>query len=131
MARTYRESAIEEMLGTVEEAMCQVINCWGDLPPPMKEAIEQFRAQLGTAINSVEFVKRHSTGKYTKLTTAKALPDVAVASGSGYGAQPRPSFLDPEPSLGVAPNELGESATRRGDGCDRPTVGSSPETDPA
>ena len=38
MARTYRDSAIEEMLGTVEEAMCQVINCWGDLPPPMKEA---------------------------------------------------------------------------------------------
>jgi hypothetical protein len=58
MARTYREIAIEEMLGTVEEAMSQVINCWGDLPPPMKEAIEQFRTQLGTAIDSVEFVKR-------------------------------------------------------------------------
>jgi hypothetical protein len=38
MARTYRDSAIEEMLGTVEEAMCQVINCRGDLPAPMKEA---------------------------------------------------------------------------------------------
>ena len=25
MARTYRDSAIEEMLGTVEEAMCQVL----------------------------------------------------------------------------------------------------------
>ena len=131
MARTYRDSAIEEMLGTVEEAMCQVINCWGDLPAPMKEAIEQFRAQLGTAIDSVEFVKRHSTGKYTKLTTAKALPDVAMPPGSGYGAQPRPSFLDPELSLGDAPNELRESAMRRGDGCDRPTVGSSPETEPA
>ena len=58
MARTYREVAIEEMLGTVEEAMCQVIDWWGDLPPPMKEAIEQFRARLGTAIDSVEFVKR-------------------------------------------------------------------------
>jgi hypothetical protein len=46
MARTYRDSAIEEMLGTVEEAMCQVINCRGDLPAPMKEAIEQFGAQL-------------------------------------------------------------------------------------
>jgi hypothetical protein len=31
---------------------------WGDLPPPMKEAIEQFRSQLGAAIDSVEFVKR-------------------------------------------------------------------------
>jgi hypothetical protein len=58
MARTYREIAMEEMLGTVEEAMCQVIDWWGDLPPPMKEAIEQFRTQLGAAIDSVEFVKR-------------------------------------------------------------------------
>jgi hypothetical protein len=58
MVRTYREIAIEEMLGTVEEAMSQVLDWWGDLPPPMKEAIEQFRFQLGAAIDSVEFVKR-------------------------------------------------------------------------
>jgi hypothetical protein len=58
MARTYREVAIEEMLGTVEEAMHRVLNCWVDLPPLMKEAIEQFRTQLGAAIDSVEFVKR-------------------------------------------------------------------------
>jgi hypothetical protein len=58
MARTYRDSAIEEMLGTVEEAMCQVINCRGDLPAQMKEAIAQFRAQLGTSIDSLEFVKQ-------------------------------------------------------------------------
>ena len=58
MARTYREIAIEEMLGTVEEAMSRVIDWWGDLPPPMKEAIEQFRTQLGAAIDSVDFVKR-------------------------------------------------------------------------
>jgi len=58
MARTYREIAIEEMVRTVEEAMSQVISWWGDLPPPMKEAIEQFRTQLGAAIDSVEFVKR-------------------------------------------------------------------------
>ena len=58
MARTYREIAIEQMLGTVEEAMAHVIDWWGDLPPPMKEAIEQFRVQLGTANDSVEFVKR-------------------------------------------------------------------------
>ena len=50
MARTYREIAIEGMLAAVEEAMCQVIDCRGDLPPPMKEAVEQFRTQ--------EFVKR-------------------------------------------------------------------------
>jgi hypothetical protein len=58
MARTYREIAMEQMLGTVEEAMSQVIDWWGDLPPSMKEAIEQFRTQLGAAIDSVEFVKR-------------------------------------------------------------------------
>ena len=53
MARTYREIAIEEMLRTVEEAMSQAIDWWGDLPPSMKEAIEQFRTQLGAAIDSV------------------------------------------------------------------------------
>ena len=58
MARTYREIAIEEMLRTVEEAMSQAINWWGELPPSMKEATEQFRTQLGTAIDSVEFVRR-------------------------------------------------------------------------
>jgi len=58
MAKTYREIAIEEMLGTVQEAMSQVIDWWGDLPPEMNEAIEQFRTELGAAIDSVEFVKK-------------------------------------------------------------------------
>jgi len=58
MARTYRDVAIEDMLRTVEEAMSQVIGWWGNLPPPMEQAIEQFRVQLGAAIDSVEFVKR-------------------------------------------------------------------------
>jgi len=58
MARTYREIATEEMLRTVEEAMSDVIDWWGDLPAPMKEAIEQFRSQLGAAIDSVEFVRK-------------------------------------------------------------------------
>ncbi|HET7848373.1 MAG TPA: hypothetical protein VFL51_04850 [Pseudolabrys sp.] len=58
MATTYREIAMQEMLGTVEEAMSSAINWWGDLPPPMKESIEQFRSRLGAAIDSVENVKR-------------------------------------------------------------------------
>ena len=58
MARTYREIAIEQMLRTVEEAMSRVTDWWGDLPPPMKEATEQFRTQLGAAIDSVDFVRR-------------------------------------------------------------------------
>jgi hypothetical protein len=58
MVKIYRDVAVEQMIATVEEAMNQVIDWWGDLPPPMKEAIEQFRIQLGAAIDSVEFVKR-------------------------------------------------------------------------
>ena len=58
MSRTYRDIAIEDMLRTVQEAMSQVIDWWGDLPPPMNDAIERFRAELGAAIDSVEFVRR-------------------------------------------------------------------------
>ena len=58
MARTYREIAIADMVRTVEEAISRVIDYWGDLPAPMKEAVEQFRTQLGAAIDSVEFVKK-------------------------------------------------------------------------
>jgi hypothetical protein len=58
MARTYRDIAMDEMLRTVEEAMSGVLDWWGDLPQPMNEAIEQFRAQRGAAIDSVDFVKR-------------------------------------------------------------------------
>jgi hypothetical protein len=58
MARTYREIAIEDMVLTVEDAMSRVLDWWGDLPPSMKEAIEQFRAELGAAIDAVEFVKK-------------------------------------------------------------------------
>jgi hypothetical protein len=41
-AENYREVAIAGMPRTVEEAMSGVIEWWGDLPLPMKEAIEQF-----------------------------------------------------------------------------------------
>lgn len=58
MARTYRDVAIEEMLGTVEKAMGEVIDWYADLPAPMKQAVGEFRIRLGEAINSVEFVKR-------------------------------------------------------------------------
>jgi hypothetical protein len=58
MVKTYRDVAIEQMILTVEEAMSQVLDFWGDLPPSMKEAVEQFRSRLGAAIDSVEFVKK-------------------------------------------------------------------------
>jgi hypothetical protein len=45
MVKTYRDVAIEQMIVTVEEAMSQVLNYWGDLPPSMKEAAEQFRSR--------------------------------------------------------------------------------------
>jgi len=58
MARTYRDIAVEDVLTTVEEAMSQAINWWGDKPPSMQDAIAQFRAELGAAIDAVEFVRR-------------------------------------------------------------------------
>jgi hypothetical protein len=58
MPKTYREIAIDDMVRTVEQAMSSVIDWWGDLPPPMKEAIEEFRIRVGAAIDSVEFVKK-------------------------------------------------------------------------
>ena len=58
MARTYREIAIEDVVQPVEEAMSRAIDWWGDLPPSMKEAIEEFRSQLGVTIDSVEMVKK-------------------------------------------------------------------------
>lgn len=76
MPRTYRDIAIEGMLGTVEEAMSQVINWWGDLPLPMKEAIEQFRVQLGAQSTPWNLFKRRSTDKHTRGTVGKALPDI-------------------------------------------------------
>jgi len=58
MARTYRDIAMEEMLRTVEETMRRVINRWEDLPPPMKDAVDQFRIQIGAVIDSVEFINK-------------------------------------------------------------------------
>ena len=58
MARTHREIAVGEMVRSVEEAMSWVLDWWGELPAPMKEAVEQFRTQLEAAIDSVELVKR-------------------------------------------------------------------------
>ena len=58
MAITYREIAMEQMLLTVEEAWSRVLDLWGNLPPPLTEDLERFRTQLGTAIDSVQSVKR-------------------------------------------------------------------------
>src|SRR5262245_65496515 len=58
MAQIYRDVAISQMIATTEEAMSHAIDWWGDLPISMKEAIDEFRVQLGAAIDSVEFVKR-------------------------------------------------------------------------
>ncbi len=71
MARTYRDIATEEMLQTVEEAMHQVIDWWGELPAPMQEAIEQFRNQLGAAIDSVEFVRKALSGEVHETDRGK------------------------------------------------------------
>jgi len=58
MARTYRDIAVNGMIGTIEDSMREVLNSWTELPPPMKDAVEQFRVRLEAAIDSVESVKR-------------------------------------------------------------------------
>lgn len=58
MAKIYREIAVNGMVGTIEEAMRRVLNNWAELPPPMQDAIDQFRIQLDAAIDSVYVVKR-------------------------------------------------------------------------
>jgi hypothetical protein len=66
--------------------MSHVIDWWGDLPPPMKEAIEQFRTQLGAAIDSVEFVKR-ALDRQVPETDRGERPALMFAAvhESGYG----------------------------------------------
>src|SRR6516165_865914 len=92
MAKTYRDVAIEQMIATVEEAMSRVIDWWGELPPPMNEAIENFRVQLGAAIDSVECVRRaldrpapetpHREGRWRAL---KFRPPIQEISGPAQG----------------------------------------------
>ena len=74
MARTYRDVAIEQMLRTVEEAMSQVVGWWGELPPPMTDAIEQFRTQLAATIDAAEFVKK---------ALDRQVPETACGDGPG------------------------------------------------
>ena len=47
----------------------------------MKDAIEQFRTQLGAAIDRWNLLEGHSTDKYTKPTVEKALPNLFLAEG--------------------------------------------------
>ena len=44
----------------------------------MKDAIEQFRIELGAAIDSVNFLRGHSTDKYPKMIARRALRDVHI-----------------------------------------------------
>jgi type IV secretory pathway ATPase VirB11/archaellum biosynthesis ATPase len=69
MPLIYRKIAVDDMIGTIEDAMRQVLNCWTELPPEMQDAVDQFRVQLDAAIDSVYVVKRaldtevHETGE--------------------------------------------------------------------
>jgi hypothetical protein len=82
MARIYREIVVEQMILTVEEVMSRVIDWWGDLPPSMKEAIDQFRAQVGAAIDSVEFVKRALDTPVPETDCEEGLVDVVEVDRS-------------------------------------------------
>jgi hypothetical protein len=72
MAKTYRDAAIEQMVATVEEAMSRVIDWWGDLPAPMKDA------SLGQQLIPSNLLRGHSTEKYPKMTAPRALRDALV-----------------------------------------------------
>jgi hypothetical protein len=80
MAKTYREIATADMLRTVEEAMSQVVDSWGELPPPIKDAIEQFRAQPEAAIDSVEFVKRALDRSVHETDHGEGRPEVRFSA---------------------------------------------------
>ena len=68
--------------------MSGVIEWWGDLPPPMKEAIEQFRTQLGAAIDAVEFVKRALDRQVPEIDRGQRLCLMfAAVHESGYGTK--------------------------------------------
>ena len=54
----YRDIAVNGMVGTIEDAMRQVLDCWAELPQEMQDAVDEFRIQLGAAIDSVYLVKR-------------------------------------------------------------------------
>ena len=82
MARIYREILVVQMILTVEEAMSRVIDWWGDLPPSMKEAMDYFRAQVGTAIDSVEFVKRALDTPVPETDCEEGLVDVVEVDRS-------------------------------------------------
>jgi hypothetical protein len=58
MAKTYRDVAIGGVIGTVEDAMRQVLDCWAELPAPMQDAVDEFEEKLAAAIDSVEFVRK-------------------------------------------------------------------------
>ena len=82
MAKIYREIVIEQMVLTVEEAMSRVIDWWGDLPPSMKEAVDEFRAQVGAAIDSVEFVRRALDTPVPETDCEEGLVDVVEVDRS-------------------------------------------------
>jgi hypothetical protein len=105
MAKTYREIAIEDMVLTVEEAMSRVLDWWGDLPPSMKEAIEQFRAELGRRLIPSILSKRRSTHRRPKLTAGMALPELIPSSAAR---------ADPcEPAEEMADTAVGKGFSRR------------------
>jgi hypothetical protein len=79
VSRTYREIAIEDMVRTIEETMSRAIDWWGHLPPLMKDSIQQFRTQLGAAIDSVDSVKR-ALDRYVPETDREERPFLMFAA---------------------------------------------------
>jgi hypothetical protein len=71
MARIYGEIVVEQMILTVEEAMSRVIDWWGDLPPSMKEAIDQFALRWGLQSIPSNSSRERSTPQFRTLIARK------------------------------------------------------------
>ena len=90
MAKTYCDVAIEQMMGTVEEAISRPIN-WGVLSTPMNEAIDRFRVQLGVAIEFRRTCKRALAPEtpYRESADAGSIVPTEFATGPIARADPR------------------------------------------
>ena len=109
MARTYRDIAIEEMLGTVEDAMSQVIDWRGDLPPPMKEAIEQdvYRCPAGERLKYYFTAVEH--GQQLRRYWTNACRTCAIKEQCTTGKERRITRWEHEHVVEAVQNRLDEN----------------------
>src|SRR5262249_50176177 len=83
-----RFRAGEDHSGGRSPMMSRVIDWWEDLLPAMKEAIEQFRTELGAAIGAVGFAKK-ALGTQTPETGERGRPCLKLIPSSAARCRQR------------------------------------------